>query len=313
MEENIEFTADAPVMEPAAPQGPSRSEMRRVFSRIGLGLCLGLLASQLAPSLLTVLFPTFDAQAHAFLVGGLCTGCFTLPVLLLLGRKLPAQQPARNPLRVGRFLALMCICYACMIVGNLVGIGVNLLLSPGSVDLVSDLASASGASLETVVAFVVLAPVFEELVFRKVLVDRVLPYGEWPAILFSGLTFGLFHGNLTQFFYAFLLGMILAFIYVRTGNILHTIGIHACINFLGGVLPILLPAATFLVMLVALAGLILFFLYRKQAHVEQNAVPGVGAAMFGNAGMILFLILSGLLMALVAIVMNHPELTTGLV
>ena len=81
MEENIEFTADAPVMEPAAPQGPSRSEMRRVFSRIGLGLCLGLLASQLAPSLLTVLFPTFDAQAHAFLVGGLCTGCFTLPVL----------------------------------------------------------------------------------------------------------------------------------------------------------------------------------------------------------------------------------------
>ena len=208
MEENIEFTADAPVMEPAAPQGPSRSEMRRVFSRIGLGLCLGLLASQLAPSLLTVLFPTFDAQAHAFLVGGLCTGCFTLPVLLLLGRKLPAQQPARNPLRVGRFLALVCICYACMIVGNLVGIGVNLLLSPGSVDLVSDLASASGASLETVVAFVVLAPVFEELVFRKVLVDRVLPYGEWPAILFSGLTFGLFHGNLTQFFYAFLLGII---------------------------------------------------------------------------------------------------------
>ena len=203
MEENIEFAADTTVSEPVEPQGPSRGEMRRVFSRIGLGLCLGLLVSQLVPSLLTVIFPTFDAQAHAFLVGGLCTGCFTLPVLLLLGRKLPAQQPARNPLRAGRFLALVCICYACMIVGNLVGIGVNLLLSPGSVDLVSDLASASGASLETVVAFVVLAPVFEELVFRKVLVDRVLPYGEWPAILFSGLTFGLFHGNLTQFFYAF--------------------------------------------------------------------------------------------------------------
>ncbi|MBR4131333.1 MAG: CPBP family intramembrane metalloprotease [Oscillospiraceae bacterium] len=309
MEENIEFAADTIIAEPVEPQGPSRGEMRRVFSRIGLGLCLGLLVSQLVPSLLTVIFPTFDAQAHAFLVGGLCTGCFTLPVLLLLGRKLPAQQPARTPLRAGRFLALVCICYACMIVGNLVGIGVNLLLSPGSVDLVSDLASASGASLETVVAFVVLAPVFEELVFRKVLVDRVLPYGEWPAILFSGLTFGLFHGNLTQFFYAFLLGMILAFVYVRTGNILHTIGIHACINFLGGVLPILAPAATFLVMLVALAGVILFFLYRKQAHVERNAVPGVGAAMFGNVGMILFFVISGFLMVLVAYVLNHPELT----
>ena len=309
MEEKIEYTVDVPVSESVPEPTPTKGEMRRTFSRMGLGLCLGLLVSQLVPSLLTVIFPTFDAQAHAFLVGGLCTGCFTLPVLLLLGRKLPAQQPARNPLRAGRFLALVCICYACMIVGNLVGIGVNLLLSPGSVDLVSDLASASGASLETVVAFVVLAPVFEELVFRKVLVDRVLPYGEWPAILFSGLTFGLFHGNLTQFFYAFLLGMILAFVYVRTGNILHTIGIHACINFLGGVLPILAPAATFLVMLVALAGVILFFLYRKQAHVERNAVPGVGAAMFGNVGMILFFVISGFLMVLVAYVLNHPELT----
>ena len=65
-------------------------------------------------------------------------------------------------------------------------------------------------------------------------------------------------------------------------------------------------------MLVALAGLILFFLFRKQVHVERNAVPGVGAAMFGNVGMILFFIISGFLMVLVAIVMNDPELTGGL-
>ena len=38
MEENIEFAADTTVSEPVEPQGPSRGEMRRVFSRIGLGL-----------------------------------------------------------------------------------------------------------------------------------------------------------------------------------------------------------------------------------------------------------------------------------
>ena len=199
-----------------------------------------------------------------------------------------------------------------MIVGNLVGIGVNSLLSPNSVNLVGELATAAGMSAETVIAFVVLAPVFEELVFRKVLVDRVLPFGEWPAILFSGITFGLFHGNLTQFFYAALLGMVLAYVYIRTGNILYTIGIHACINFLGGVLPLLVPAASYFVLLVALAGFVLFFALRKNIHVERNAVPGVGGAMFGNGGMILFLILSCLLMVLVAVVMNHPELTGGL-
>ena len=311
MEENTVYMAETLENE-IGSQPPTRGEMRRAFSRMALGLCLGLLVSQLVPTVLAAVFPAFDAQAHAFLVGGLCTGCFTLPVMALICRRLPAARPEKNALSAGGFLALVCICYAAMIGGNLVGIGVNLLLSPGSVDLISTLASASGATVEMVFAFVVLAPVFEELVFRKVLVDRVLPYGEWPAILFSGVTFGLFHGNLTQFFYAFLLGMMLAYVYVRTGNILYTMGLHACINFLGGVLPILIPAAAVLLMVAAVAGIVLFFALRKRAHVARNAVPGVGRAMFGNAGMILFLLISGALMVLVAVVMSHPELTDGL-
>ncbi len=291
---------------------PPKAQMRRGFSLMGLGLCLGLLVSQLVPTVLAALLPSFDVQGHAFLVGGLCTGLFTLPLLLLITRRFPALKPERDRLGAGGFAALVCISYAAMLLGNLVGIGVNLLLSPGSVDLISDLATSSGSTVETVVAFVGLAPLFEELLFRKVLVDRVLPYGEWPAILFSGLSFGLFHGNLTQFFYAFLLGMILAYVYVRTGNILYTIGIHACINFLGGVLPLLAPAAAYGLMPAALAGIVLFFALKKNVHVEKNAVPGVGSAMFGNVGMVLFLLLSGILMALVAVVMNHPELTDRL-
>jgi len=305
-------TIDEPTQAPVPAPAATRPRMRKTFSRLALGLCLGLLFSQLVPALIAAVFPGFDAQAHAFLVGGLCTACFTLPVMLLLGRRLPSELPARNALTFGRFLALVCIGYAGMMLGNLVGIGINSLLSPGSVDLIGQLASAAGLSAEMVIAFVVLAPVFEELVFRKVIVDRVLPFGEWPAILFSGITFGLFHGNLTQFFYAALLGMLLAYVYIRTGNVLYTIGIHACINFLGGVLPLLFPAASAAVLAVALAGVVLFFMLKKNIRIRRNAAPGVGGAMFGNAGMILFLLLSVILMVLVAFIMNHPELTGGL-
>ena len=308
--ETIEYTADAPIVE--SVPAFSRQVMRRSYSRMALGLCLGLLFSQLLPTLLAAVFPRFDAQAHAFLVGGLSTACFTLPVMLLAGRRLPTERPEKARLTPGRFLALVCISYASMLLGNLVGMGINSILSPNSVNLIGELATAAGASVEMVIAFAVLAPVFEELVFRKVLVDHVLPFGEWPAILFSGITFGLFHGNLTQFFYATVLGMILAYVYIRWGNILFTIGIHACINFLGGVLPVLVPAASYFILLVALAGIVLFFRFRKTVHVEKNAVPGVGGAMFGNGGMILFMILGCLLMVLVAVVMNHPELTQGL-
>ena len=186
MNEKIEYAADGAEVTPV----PSKRDMKRAFSRMALGLCLGLLVSQLVPGVLQAAVPGFDNQAHAFLVGGLCTGLFTLPLLLLLTRQLSTGNPDKRRLSIGRFFALVAISYACMIVGNLVGIGVNSLLSPNSVNLVGELATAAGMSAETVIAFVVLAPVFEELVFRKVIVDRVLPFGEWPAILFSGITFG---------------------------------------------------------------------------------------------------------------------------
>lgn len=307
--EPIQTTVPTPAGEPAAE--PPRFPMARIFSRIALVLCLAMLVSQLIPVALMYI-PGYDVQAHSFLVGSLCTGLITLPLMLLITRRLPAQRPERRKLSAGIFIALVCISYGGMLLGNLVGIGVNLLLSPNSVSLISDVASATGTYIEMIAAFVILAPVCEELVFRKVLVDRVLPYGEWPAILFSGLCFGLFHGNLTQFFYTFLLGGILAYVYLRTGNILYTIGIHACINFLGGVLPLLLPAASVLSMLAGLAGLILFFGLMKRIRVAKNAAPGVYGAMFGNAGMILFFLVSAVFMALVAVALNHPELTEGL-
>ena len=45
------------------------------------------------------------------------------------------------------------------------------------------------------------------LLFRRLLVDRMVKYGEATAVLFSGLMFALFHGNLNQFVYAFTLGV----------------------------------------------------------------------------------------------------------
>lgn len=47
--------------------------------------------------------------------------------------------------------------------------------------------------------------------------------------------FGAFHLNLYQFFYAFFLGAVFGYIYVKTGRLRYTIALHATVNFLGGV------------------------------------------------------------------------------
>ena len=81
-----------------------------------------------------------------------------------------------------------------------------------------------------VLVVVILAPIFEELIFRKFLLDRVSRYGEVSAMLLSGFMFGLFHGNLVQFMYASMLGFFFAFIYMRTGRIIYTMILHAIVN-----------------------------------------------------------------------------------
>ena len=87
-----------------------------------------------------------------------------------------------------------------------------------------------------VVVMVILAPIFEELIFRKLMLDRISKYGEKMAIFFTALAFGLLHQNLFQFFYAFGVGLVFGYIYMRTGRIRYSIILHAIINFMGAVI-----------------------------------------------------------------------------
>ena len=41
---------------------------------------------------------------------------------------------------------------------------------------------------------VVIAPLMEELLFQKPLIDRLIPYGQPLAVIISGVSFGLYHG-----------------------------------------------------------------------------------------------------------------------
>ncbi len=96
------------------------------------------------------------------------------------------------------------------------------------------------------ISAVVIGPIVEEFLYRKLIIDRLHPYGEAFAILFSSAIFALAHGNLYQVFYAFLNGCILALIYIRTGNLWYSTAFHMISNFLGSiaVLPILKAQST---------------------------------------------------------------------
>jgi membrane protease YdiL (CAAX protease family) len=56
------------------------------------------------------------------------------------------------------------------------------------------------------------APVFEEILFRGLLLRTLLPYGKKFAIVITAILFGVFHGNLAQTSFAFCVGLILGYV-----------------------------------------------------------------------------------------------------
>ncbi len=88
--------------------------------------------------------------------------------------------------------------------------------------------SSSGVMLSAVI---LLAPIGEELLFRGLILKyarRCMPAA--ACILLQALLFGLYHGNIIQGIYAFILGIVLGLLAYRYDSILPGILFHIIIN-----------------------------------------------------------------------------------
>lgn len=83
-----------------------------------------------------------------------------------------------------------------------------------------------------IVTSVILAPFFEELLFRGIIYRNNEAMGQLFAIIVSGLAFGLWHTNFSQIAHAALSGMFLCFIYLKTKSIIPAMICHLFNNLL---------------------------------------------------------------------------------
>ena len=329
------------------PESPDGLTPKQSFSRVGWTFAVMLGAATGAQYLLFYLGKLYAPQLLAsdwttWLLSLLPMYLVGLPLGWLILRRLPADAPERHPLDAGHFVMLFVMAFALMYLGNLVGVALNLGIASAKGAIynnpVYDLLKGTNV-WANLVCVVFIAPVMEELVFRKLLCDRVRVYGEGTAILLSGLVFGLFHGNLYQFFYAFAVGLLFAYVYIRTGRVLYSMLLHMCMNFVGGVLPMLvlknvdldalsklstddpqqlvnyaeahlgqmLGFGVYLLTagLLLIVGIVFLVLRRREILLlpteKQLPKAGRGGILFGNAGMIVYLILAGAMMAFTAI------------
>jgi membrane protease YdiL (CAAX protease family) len=164
--------------------------------------------------------------------------CVGLPLLCMLSSPLPKAKPYKEKLGFGKWLGGLCVCIFAMSFGssasNVVIIFIESLSGNMMTNPVAEMVGQSNIWID-IVFTAILVPILEELLFRKILCDRLLPLGEGYAIFISATIFGLTHGNLFQFFYAFAVGIIFGLIYVKTGRVIYTMLYHILLNFSGGV------------------------------------------------------------------------------
>lgn len=166
-----------------------------------------------------------------------------LPALILLLKQIPADTVEKRTMKWWQFVLAALICFALIytanIIGNIFTVMIGFLKGSAVGNPILNIAT-SVSMLFAFIYMVLCAPFIEEYIFRKLLVDRTVRYGQDVAVLLSGLMFGLFHGNLNQFAYTFVLGCFLAFLYVKTGKLKIAVALHMMVNFMGSIVSVLM-------------------------------------------------------------------------
>ncbi|MBR4702830.1 MAG: CPBP family intramembrane metalloprotease [Oscillospiraceae bacterium] len=300
-----------------------RLRLRRHYGRLGFALfCyLALTAlTQLGLQLLVLRWaPELTGRGwYEIAAAMLPMYLIAFPIFVLL---LPPAPPREllvrgEALRLRELAVFFLMALGILYPGNILGLGTDALLGK----LLR--APAMGNPLETlavetdlwpyVLGTILLAPILEELTFRKLLLDRMRTIDKPAALFFSALAFGLFHGNVIQFFYAFGVGLLFGVIYMKTGRIAYTIALHVLVNAVGSLagllflrfvdpsdpfsalVPALLMGCWVIVLLAgSVAGIVLLLTRRRSLRVADGQdLLGPGSRFvlpFLNPGWILYL------------------------
>lgn len=88
-----------------------------------------------------------------------------------------------------------------------------------------------GDFILSLLAVGIIGPIFEEILFRGLIFGELRKITKVRvAILIQALLFGLYHMNWVQGTYAFIIGLIIGFIYYRSNSIISAMIVHITIN-----------------------------------------------------------------------------------
>lgn len=219
------------------------TERKQIFKQVGTALAVGTLLSFIGEFIYGIILgmnPEWMTNGTIVLmISSISIWITKYPVAAWMMRKLPSTKNEKVHLSGKEFVSCIFLIFAAMYVFNWLGAVIysvfRMIIGKEATSIVAEMVSES--NYVVIFIFIVIgAPVIEELFFRKLLIDKTLACQKKTAVLASALIFALVHGNFQQSLYTFFMGLLLAFLYVKTANIVYPILLHMIINFFGGFL-----------------------------------------------------------------------------
>ena len=284
---------------------------KKVFNRIGLATFVTMILVSIIQvmffgviavidqELLSAPWVNYASIAISFYLIG-------FPVFYLMIKNLPEEEK-RESKTLGVFEVIK-ICFMSYSIVYIVNFLTNLLMMLIAVIKGSEVTNPLVNMLEgsnwiwSLIFAGILSPIIEEMMFRGVMLNKLRRYGDKVAII---TTAGLFHANFSQFFYAVALGMIFAYVALKTGTIKYSIILHIVVNIMGGVI---LPAAIgdgsnivvagcvgLVLLAIVIIGLVLLIKNRKNISLLDGEIKLEKGTAFKtiwvNVGMILYVVI----------------------
>lgn len=219
---------------------------KKFFSKIGFNyLIYGIIALILQIMLVNtidILNPDLLNNFNLiFILSSVCNYILPFPLFYYLMKKLKTTRIEASKPSLKNIIHYIAITLTLLWIGNIIGMIltalIGVVMQSDVVNPVQELINSSDIWLNLILISII-GPVFEEIFFRKLLIDRSIKYGARVSIILSATLFGFFHGNISQFFYAFLIGGFFAYVYIKTGKIIYPIALHIIVNLMGSVVSL---------------------------------------------------------------------------
>lgn len=242
-------------------------------------------AAGAAPDMLALVTEVTEIMVQYTYEFTVLSAVLTLPFLILFAwmdvRRKRKTGTLKRYARVPVWTYLLVIglgVTVCIVGNNLVTFSGLMEVFDGYEDVAATL--YKGQLLFEIIGIGLIVPATEEMIFRVLVYGRFREFvSPMIAGAVSSMAFAVFHGNVVQAVYAFLMGVVLCFAYERYHSFWAPYLLHASANILSVVVtevptlhPIVEEGPVFYVATLVCAVLVVLFMYLLDRHVNPKEI-----------------------------------------